>query len=137
MKKVRSSPIESRAAFFNRVRAAPSSAARNTALTVKEELSGGAINRLFKGRCYLSHVRRAAREGLGMAVDLSMQAFKAAECRAAARAWARYEPELARHADEFRFRERGYGPRLRPSSNPGSRIRRMKTRRTPASACAA
>ncbi|EFG79424.1 E1-E2 ATPase [Mycobacterium parascrofulaceum ATCC BAA-614] len=35
-----------------------------------------------------------------LAVDLSMQAFKAAECRAAARAWARYEPELARHADE-------------------------------------
>ncbi|MBI2709252.1 MAG: cation-translocating P-type ATPase [Actinobacteria bacterium] len=35
-----------------------------------------------------------------LSVDLTMQAFKAAECRAAARAWARYEPELARHADE-------------------------------------
>lgn len=35
-----------------------------------------------------------------LSVDLAMQAFKAAECRAAARAWARYEPELARHADE-------------------------------------
>ncbi len=35
-----------------------------------------------------------------LAVDLATQAFKAAECRAAARAWARYEPELARHADE-------------------------------------
>ncbi|OBH58581.1 haloacid dehalogenase [Mycobacterium mantenii] len=35
-----------------------------------------------------------------LSVDLTMQAFKAAESRAAARAWARYEPELARHADE-------------------------------------
>ncbi|ORV46990.1 haloacid dehalogenase [Mycobacterium europaeum] len=35
-----------------------------------------------------------------LSVDLAMQAFRAAECRAAARAWARYEPELARHADE-------------------------------------
>nr|WP_244168156.1 cation-translocating P-type ATPase [Mycobacterium paraffinicum] len=35
-----------------------------------------------------------------LSVDLAMQGFKAAESRAAARAWARYEPELARHADE-------------------------------------
>ncbi|XBL46283.1 HAD-IC family P-type ATPase [Mycobacterium europaeum] len=35
-----------------------------------------------------------------LSVDLAMQAFRAAECRAASRAWARYEPELARHADE-------------------------------------
>ncbi|OBG59841.1 haloacid dehalogenase [Mycobacterium sp. E3339] len=35
-----------------------------------------------------------------LSVDLAVQAFKAAECRAAARAWERCEPELARHADE-------------------------------------
>ncbi|WP_156657732.1 cation-translocating P-type ATPase [Mycobacterium kyorinense] len=34
-----------------------------------------------------------------LSVDLMMQALKAAECRAEAQAWARYEPELAKHAD--------------------------------------
>lgn len=34
-----------------------------------------------------------------LSVDLMTQALKTAECRAAAQAWARYEPELARYAD--------------------------------------
>jgi P-type E1-E2 ATPase len=52
-----------------------------------------------------------------LSVDLAMQAFKAAECRAAARAWARYEPELARHADESKMHRS-----LRPVSPPAGPI---------------
>ncbi len=35
-----------------------------------------------------------------LAVDLTMQALKANECRAAAQAWQRHEPDLACHADQ-------------------------------------
>ncbi len=34
-----------------------------------------------------------------LAVDMMMEALKAAECRAEAKAWSRHEPRLARHAD--------------------------------------
>jgi magnesium-transporting ATPase (P-type) len=34
-----------------------------------------------------------------LVVDLTMETLKAAECRAEANAWSRYEPELARHAE--------------------------------------
>ncbi len=44
-----------------------------------------------------------------LAVDLAMEAVKAAECRAAAQAWMRYEPQLARHADH---------PDVHPPSRP-------------------
>ncbi|BBY00778.1 cation-translocating P-type ATPase [Mycobacterium seoulense] len=54
-----------------------------------------------------------------LSVDLAMQAFKAAECRAAARAWARYEPELARHADESEMHRS-----LRPVPAPPGPIER-------------
>ncbi|OBB86723.1 cation-translocating P-type ATPase [Mycobacterium sp. 852002-30065_SCH5024008] len=54
-----------------------------------------------------------------LSVDLAMQAFKAAECRAAARAWARYEPELARHADESELHRS-----LRPVPAPAGPIER-------------
>nr|WP_231984156.1 HAD-IC family P-type ATPase [Mycobacterium sp. E342] len=58
-----------------------------------------------------------------LAVDLTMQAFKAAECRAAARAWDRYEPELARHADEP-----GVHRASRPVRPPAGPIERHGTR---------
>ncbi|MGV0624781.1 cation-translocating P-type ATPase [Mycolicibacter minnesotensis] len=35
-----------------------------------------------------------------LAVDLALQGVKAAECQAAAQSWDRYEPHLARHADQ-------------------------------------
>lgn len=44
-----------------------------------------------------------------LAVDLMMEALKAAECRAEAQAWRRHEPALARHADH---------PDAHPSSRP-------------------
>jgi cation-transporting P-type ATPase I len=44
-----------------------------------------------------------------LAVDFTMEALKAAECRAGAGAWDRHEPELARHAD--------HAP-VHPSSRP-------------------
>lgn len=59
-----------------------------------------------------------------LSVDLAMQAFKAAECRAAARAWARYEPELARHADESEMRRslRPVPPPAGPIDRHGKRV---------------
>ncbi|WP_082946286.1 cation-translocating P-type ATPase [Mycobacterium sp. E1747] len=58
-----------------------------------------------------------------LSVDLAMQAFKAAECRAAARAWARYEPELARHADDSSLHDLP-----RPIPPPAGPIERHATR---------
>ncbi|WP_102417536.1 HAD-IC family P-type ATPase [Mycobacterium sp. 4858] len=58
-----------------------------------------------------------------LSVDLTMQAFKAAECRAAARAWDRYEPELARHAQDS-----GVHRAPRPVRAPAGPIERHGTR---------
>lgn len=44
-----------------------------------------------------------------LSIGLTMQSLKAAECRAAARAWEQHEPELARHAEQ---------PPAGPSSSP-------------------
>ena len=59
-----------------------------------------------------------------LSVDLAMQAFKAAECRAAARAWARCEPELARHADESEMHRspRPVPPPAGPIERHGKRV---------------
>ncbi len=44
-----------------------------------------------------------------LAVDLTMETLKAAECRAGARAWQQHEPELARFADQ---------PAIHPAERP-------------------
>ena len=58
-----------------------------------------------------------------LSVGLLMQSLKAAECRAAARAWRQHEPELARHADQ------PPGDELSPPRPP--RARPMERNATP------
>lgn len=58
-----------------------------------------------------------------LAVDLTMQTLKAVECRAEAQAWARYEPTLARHADE-----RALHPPSRPLPPPHGPVERHTRR---------
>lgn len=53
-----------------------------------------------------------------LGVGLAMQALRAAECRAEARAWREHEPELARHADQPRSEA---APPRPPRSRPMER----------------
>ncbi|MEQ0548244.1 hypothetical protein ABLO18_13455 [Mycobacterium tuberculosis] len=62
-----------------------------------------------------------------LSVDLTIQALKAAECRAGARAWRRHEPQLALHADEPADQPQSLWPRpagRRNLSNAASRVSR-------------
>lgn len=54
-----------------------------------------------------------------MLVDLMTEMLKAAECRAAAQAWARHEPQLARYADN-----RAFHPPRRPVPVPPGPVER-------------
>ncbi|OZS31155.1 hypothetical protein CHL72_13720, partial [Streptococcus pneumoniae] len=54
-------------------------------------------------------------------VDLTIQALKAAECRAGARAWRRHEPQLALHADEPADQPQSLWPRPARSTQPVQR----------------
>lgn len=65
---------------------------------LEDRIGGGATDTALSLAGTVAHVVTLSPARLS--VDLTMQAFRAAEARAAARAWARYEPELARHADE-------------------------------------
>lgn len=56
-----------------------------------------------------------------LSVDLTIQALKAAECRAGARAWRRHEPQLALHADEPADQPQSLWPRPARSTQPVQR----------------
>ncbi len=89
---------------------------------LEERIGAGATDTALSVAGTAAHV--VTLSPVKLSVDLTMQAFKAAECRAAARAWARYEPELARHADESETQRspRPVPPPAGPIERHGKRV---------------
>jgi magnesium-transporting ATPase (P-type) len=88
---------------------------------LEDRIGAGATDTVLSLVSTAAHI--ATLSPANLSVDLTMQGLKAAESRAAAQAWTRHEPELARRADSADMRQAA-----RPVPPPAGPVERHGTR---------